>query len=337
MAVHFRNKINNFDKKINRNYMAISNFVAPENIAYSGKSANEIMSKPVYETDLYGYGITYRPNVKGKEQLMVGEVGDLFQAYTCAFTPQGEVALDDSWIEPFNIKINLQECYDKFWPSFMAEETRRAYVGETNIPRTFFQWFFDEMLVKKMKEEYEEIFWNGDTAYTGTSKTYLALGDGIVKKVKAASATTHTNGGLTVANILDKIAEVAADADVNVDESEYKIFVNKGQMKMIKTALGNRVADHSNLDNLVWSNWTKEGDKIFAYGFEIVPTRIEKDTILLAPTKNLILGYDLESDQTKFDILDLSKVTGDNEFRVIALCNMAVGVVFGSLMSISTK
>ena len=67
--------------------MAITNFVAPENIAYKGKEANEIMSKPVYESDLYGYGITYRPGVKGKEQLIVGEVTDLFQTYTCAFSP----------------------------------------------------------------------------------------------------------------------------------------------------------------------------------------------------------------------------------------------------------
>ena len=35
--------------------MAIKNFVAPENIAYKGKEANEIMSKPIYESDLYSY------------------------------------------------------------------------------------------------------------------------------------------------------------------------------------------------------------------------------------------------------------------------------------------
>ena len=108
------------------------------------------MSKPIYESDLYSYGITYRPGVKGKEQLIHGEVGELFQTYTCAFSPSGDVKLTEQWIEPFEMKINLQECYDKFWPSFMAEETRRAYVGE-NIPRTFFEWFFQDMLIKEIQ------------------------------------------------------------------------------------------------------------------------------------------------------------------------------------------
>lgn len=308
--------------------MAISNFVAPENIAYKGKEANEIMSKPVYESDLYGYGITYRPGVKGKEQLIVGEVSDLFQTYTCAFSPNGEVSLAEQWIEPFTMKINLQECYDKYWPSFMAEETRRAYVGESNIPRTFFQWFFDDMLVKEMKKEYEEIFWNGDKTKSGI----LALGDGVVKKVvESGKAKKVTGATLTVDNILAQVSAVAALADVNVDDADYKIYINKGQMKILKTALGNEKIR----DNYVWSNFTKEGEKVYAYGFEVVPCRIAKDTILLAPNKNLILGYDLESDQTAFQILDLSQVTGDNEFRVIAMCNMAVGVVYPELMVIS--
>lgn len=308
--------------------MAITNFVSPENIAYKGKEANEIMSKPIYESDLYSYGVTYRPGVKGKEQLVVGEVSDLFQTYTCAFSPSGEVSLAEQWIEPFTMKINLQECYDKYWPSFMAEETRRAYVGETNIPRTFFQWFFDDMLVKEMKKEYEEIFWNGDKTKTGI----LALGDGVVKKVvESGKAKKVTGATLTVDNILAQVSAVAALADVNVDDADYKIYINKGQMKVLKTALGNEKIR----ENYVWSNFTKEGEKVYAYGFEVVPCRIAKDTILLAPSKNLVLGYDLESDQTSFQILDLSQVTGDNEFRVIAMCNMAVGIVYPELFVIS--
>lgn len=309
--------------------MAISSFVAPENIKYVGKQANEIMARPIYESDLYGYGISYRPGVKGKQQLMMGEVDELFQAYSCAFSPEGEVRLDEAWIEPTEMKINLEECYDKFWPSFMAEETRRAYVGESNIPRTFFQWFFEDQLIKEMKREYEDIFWNGDTA---SSNKVLALADGIVKKLTASGkAKTVTGAALTVDNIMAQIEAVAEKADINVDDSDYKIFINKGQMKLLKNALGNQKL----FDNYVWNNWVKEGEKVYAFGFEVVPSRIAKDTILLAPVKNMILGYDLESDQTNYQILDMSQTTGDNSFRVIALCNIAVGVVYPDLFVIS--
>lgn len=304
----------------------MAKFVACDNITYNGKEANEVMSKPIYESDLYGYGITYRPGVKGKEKIVVGEVSDMFQAYSCAFTPNGEVALSEDFIEPIEMKINLEECYDTFWPTFMGEETRRAYVGE-NIPRTFFEWFFDDVLVKKMKKEYEHIFWNGDTSKEGI----LSLGDGVVKRLWNSNAKKLTGAALNVDNILTQIDAVVANADINVADEDYKLFINKGQMKILKTALGNQKI----FDNQVWANFTKVDGKIYAYGFEVVPCEIEKDVLLLAPKKNLVLGYDLESDQTTFQILDMSKVTGDNTFRVIALCNMAVGVVYPELSVIS--
>ena len=305
----------------------MANFVKCDNITYHGKEANEIMSKPIYESDLYGYGITYRPGVKTREKLIMGEVSELFQAYSCAFTPNGEVALSEDYIEPINIKINLQECYDAFWNTFLAEETRRAYAGE-NIPRTFFEWFFQEMLVKEMKKEYEDLFWNGDTNKEGV----LGLGDGVVKKVvNSGKAKTVVGATLTVDNILTQIEAVAAKASDDVADEDYRIFINKGQMRILKTALGNDKI----FDNQVWANFTKVDGKIFAYGIEVVPCGIEKNVILMAPAKNLVLGYDLESDQTSFQILDMSSVTGDNEFRTIALCNMAVGIAYPELAVIS--
>lgn len=308
--------------------MAIQNFVTPDNIEYKGKEANEIMAKPIYESDLYSYGITYLPGVVGKQQLILGDVDSLFQAYTCAFTPEGEVRLDEEWIEPSNWKINLEECYDAFWGSFLAEETRRAYTGE-NIPRTFFEWFFGEQLIPEMKREYEEIFWNGSTA---SSDKVLKLADGVVKKLEDGGKVQKVTGAvLTVDNILAQLTAVAAKADINVDESDYKIFMNKGQVKLLKTALGNEKI----FDNYVWNNFSKEGDKIYVYGFEIVPCRIAKDTILLAPAKNLVLGYDLESSQTEYRIIDMRETTGDNAFRVIAMGNIAVGVVYPDLMVLS--
>lgn len=302
-----------------------------DNISYCGKQANEILSKAIFETDLYGYGITYRPGVKGKEQLIFGEVSDVFQPYTCAFTPNGEVSLAEEWIEPFEMKANLESCYDVFWKTFLAEETRIAYVGESAIPRTFFEWYFEDVLVKEMKREYEDIFFNGDTKAT-SGKDYLKIGDGIVAKLKASDKTVKVSGAvLTVDNILAQIEAVAAKGAVEVRDDEYKIFINYGHLKQIKTALGNEKI----FDNYMWNNWTKGDDRIYVYGYEIVGCQIAKDTILLAPQKNMILGFDLESDATTFQVLDQSRVTGDNTFRVIALTNMAVGVVYPELFVLS--
>ena len=54
----------------------------------------------IYDLDLANSGITLRDNVKGKEKLYTGKVGDVWQSYTCPFTPSGEASLAESFIEP---------------------------------------------------------------------------------------------------------------------------------------------------------------------------------------------------------------------------------------------
>lgn len=156
-------------------------FINVSNLTYCGKEAEEIFVKNLYKSDLKSYGIRYMSGVKGRMKLMSGEVGDLFQAYTCPFTPDGDVILSEEFIEPTAIKVNLESCYSDFWNTYMVEQTEITLNG--GIPQMFFDWFFNKVLVEKLEIEYEEIFWNGDSAYTGSTKQYLKLADGIVKKI----------------------------------------------------------------------------------------------------------------------------------------------------------
>lgn len=305
----------------------MANFAELGNINYCGKEAQEIFVKDLYESDLKGYGIRYMSGVKGKTQLMSGEVGDLFQEYSCPFTPSGEVTLSEQWIEPTAIKVNLEECYDAFWNSFLVEQTEISLNG--GIPSTFYDWFFNNVLAKKLRKEYEEIFFNGAKGKGG----YLGLADGIVKKVNDAENSVKVAGAaLTTANILGKIGEVA-DA-INGLEAEvegYKIFINHMDYRKLMTALGNE----SPLTTAVWANFAKQGEKVFAYGYEIVPCRIEKNTILASHPMNLILGYDVENGDIQYKIVDMRESTLENMFRVGVITNIAVGVVYPELCVIA--
>ena len=245
----------------------MANFAELGNINYCGKEAQEIFVKDLYESDLKGYGIRYMSGVKGKTQLMSGEVGDLFQEYSCPFTPSGEVTLSEQWIEPTAIKVNLEECYDAFWNSFLVEQTEISLNG--GIPSTFYDWFFNNVLAKKLRKEYEEIFFNGEKGKGG----YLGLADGIVKKVNDAENSVKVSGAtLTSANILGIVGEVAeAINGLDAEVENYKIFINYMDYRKLMTALGNE----SPLTTAVWANFAKEGNKVFAYGYEVVPCRIE--------------------------------------------------------------
>lgn len=301
----------------------MANFAELGNINYCGKEAQEIFVKDLYESDLKGYGIRYMSGVKGKTQLMSGEVGDLFQAYSCPFTPDGQVVLSEQYIEPTAIKVNLEECYDAFWNSFLVEQTSISLNG--GIPQTFYDWFFNNVLAKELRKEYEEIFWNGKIG----NKPYHALAEGIIKKVNDADNSVKVSGGaLTTSNILAMVEEVASAVnEMEVDTEGYKIFMNHMDVRKLKTALGNE----SPLTTAVWANFSKEGDKVFAYGYEIVPSRIERNSILASHPMNLVLGYDVENGDIQYKIVDMRESTLENMFRVGVITNIAVGVVYPEL------
>ena len=305
----------------------MANFADLGNITYVGKEAQEIFVKDLYESNLKGYGIRYMSGVKGKTQIMSGQVGDLFQAYSCPFTPSGEVTLSEQFIEPTAIKVNLEECYDAFWNSFLVEQTEISLNG--GIPSTFYDWFFNNVLAKKLRKEYEEIFFNGEKGKGG----YLGLADGIVKKVNDAENSVKVSGAtLTTANILGKIGEVAeAISNLDAEVENYKIFINYMDYRKLMTALGNE----SPLTTAVWANFAKQGEKVFAYGYEIVPCRIEKNTILASHPMNLILGYDVENGDIQYKIVDMRESTLENMFRVGVITNIAVGVVYPELCVIA--
>lgn len=303
----------------------MANFVDTTGLTYCGKEAQEIMVKDLYESNLKGYGIRYMSGVKGKQKIMSGEISDMFQAYSCDFTPEGSAKLTEQFIEPIAIKVNLEECYDGFWDTYLVEQTEISLNG--GIPQDFYDWFFNNVLQKELKKEYEEIWWNGDTEYTGTSKSYIKLGDGIVKKVANDEKSKKVSGAvLTTSNILGVIGDVASAInefdDINIDG--FKIFVNYVDYRKMITALG--ANSPQNID--VWSNFSKEGDKVYAYGYEVVPTRIAKNTVLASHPMNLVLGYDVEGSEVAYKIIDMRETTLANMFRVGVLTNIAVGVVY---------
>lgn len=310
----------------------MSNFVDMTGLTYTGKEAQEIMVKDLYASDLKGYGIRYMSGVKGKQKLMTGEVSELFQEYSCDFTPDGSAKLSEAFIEPIAIKVNLEECYDAFWSTYLVEQTEISLNG--GIPSDFYNWFFNNVLQKELKKEYEEIFWNGDTTYTGTSKTYLKLGDGIVAKAKAASNVVKvTPATITVNNVMAKVGEVAAKIDdmEDVNVEGFKIFMNYMDYRKLLTALGS--ASPSTIQ--VWANFTKEGDKVYAYGYEVVPTRINKSVILATVPQNLVLGYDVENSEVAYKIIDMRETTLANQFRVGVITNIAVAIAYPELVVIT--
>ena len=229
----------------------MANFVQVNNLTYEGEYAKEIFVKNLYESKLKQMGITYMPGVKGKQQLVSGEVSDLFQKFTCPFSASGSATLAEKWIEGVAMKVNLEQCYDSFWPTFMAAQTEVSLNG--GIPQSFFEWFFNDMLIKELGKEYEQIFWNGDKT-SGATDT-LKIADGLVKQLNADSKVNKINGSvLTVDNIVSQVEAVALkgiEAAADTDMTDYKLFMNVNDVRLLNVAL----AKEAILNTQVWANF----------------------------------------------------------------------------------
>ena len=309
-----------------------------QNITYCGKEAQGILAKGIYDLDIRATGVKLMDGVKGKQKIYTGETGDAWQEYTCAFTSTGAASLAESFIEPVRIKVNQEECFDVYDGTFLAEQTEATMRGQ--VPQTFAEWYFDR-LQKKMKKEYQEIFWKGDTAWSGETKKYLKVTDGIEKRLKNSEhAQKLTGSAITVANVLSQVeaailAAITYAAKEEVPTDDYKVLLNKADYDLLVMALGKMTVNDGNFTQTVWSNYGKKGDIITIYGFEIHAAEISKNTIIVGPTGNLVLGYDTQDSQIEYRIIDMRETTGENKFRVLALSNIAVGLILDELFVIS--
>lgn len=309
-----------------------SNFINVSGLTYCGKEAQEIFSKDIYDIDLRQYGITFMDGVKGKVKLYNGEIGDAWQVYTCPFTPAGAASLAESFIEPAAIKVNQENCYDTFWNTFLVDQTEISLRG--GIPQTFGEWYFGK-LRQKMAKEYQEIFWQGDKARTASTKTYLKVTDGIEKKMAALpSGNKYTVTSFTVSNIIEQVeAIILKGIDVankaEVDTEGYKVFMNHADVRVLEIALGKLCCGNSMNDR--FANYGRENGRIFVMGYEIVPSMIGKNKVVFGPARNLVLGYDTFDSHLEYKLIDMRETTGDNMFRVLAISNIAVGVIMPEL------
>lgn len=307
----------------------MANYIDVSNITYCGKEYQEILSRDLYTLDIRNYGITLMDGVKGKQKIYSGEIGDVWQAYTCPFTPAGAASLSENFIEPVAIKSNLENCYDTFWNTFLVEQTTISLNG--GIPQTFGDWFFDKYRAK-MKREYEEIFWQGDTGRTSSTKAYLKVTNGVEKQL--AGNTGVTSGAVTaftVDNILAQVEGAISSAMTAAANGEYatdnlKVMMNYADVQLLKMALGKICCPNS---ESIFSNYAKGPDGgVYIFGVPVIPTMQSRNTIIVGDPRNLILGFDTFDSHLEWKLIDMRSTTGDNMFRVLAISNIAVGIVF---------
>lgn len=316
--------------------MAQTNYIDTTGLTYCGKEAQEIFSHDIYELDLKAAGVTYIDDVKAKRKIYLGKWDNAWQKYTCDFTPDGEVSLAEAYIEPVAIKVNKEFCRNEFWDSYLVEQTEISLNG--GIPQSFAEWYFVK-LRQEMSKEYQEIFWKGDTGRTGTTKEYLKVTDGIEKKLaNDANVTKITGSVFTVDNVLSQVEAViqaglnkAAQNELTTDN--FKVLMNKYDIALVRMALGKICCPNN---QSIFSNYAQGANgSILIYGFELVPTEMSRNMIIFGDPRNLVLGFDTFDSHLQYKLIDMKDTTLDDMYRIGAISNIAVGVIFPEIFTIS--
>jgi hypothetical protein len=159
--------------------------------------------------------------------------------------------------------------------------------------------------------------------------------DGVEKKLNALPAGNKvTLSALTVDNVIAQLeAVIMKGIDVanaaEVDTEGYKVFMNHADLRVLEVALGKVCCPNS--VNAVFANYSRQDGRIFVMGYEIVPTMQSRNSIIFGPARNLVLGYDTFDSHLEYKLIDLRDTTGDNMFRVLAISNIAVGIIMPDL------
>lgn len=307
----------------------MSNFTDFSNITYCGEEGQKIFSRDVYDLDIRRIGCTLMDGVKSKRKIYTGEVGDALQLYTCPFTPAGSASLAEAYIEPVALKVNMENCFSAYWDNYLVHETEISLRG--GIPQTFGEFFFGK-LREKMKKEWEEIAFKGDTGYTGSNKVYLKATDGWEKQLASNSGVTSgAVTAFTVDNILAQVEGAIQSAMTAAANGEYatdnfKVLMNYADVQLLKMALGKQCCPNN---QSIFSNYAMGPDGgVIIYGIPVVSTMQSRNTIIVGDSRNLILGFDTFDSHIEYKLIDMRETTGDDMFRVIAITNIAVGILF---------
>lgn len=315
--------------------MEQTNYIDTSGLTYCGTDAQRIYSQDIYNLDLRNIGVTFLDGLKGRRKIYMGNWDEAFQAYSCVFSPDGGVVLDEQYIEPVALKVNKEFCRNEFWDSYLVSQTEISLRG--GIPQSFADWYFDKLRFE-MSKEFQEIAFKGDTNYSGSTKQYLKVTDGWEAQLKANSGVTSVSGSaFTVDNVLSQVEavimqglETAAANETPTDN--FKVLMNYADVQLLRLSLGKICCPNN---QSIFSNYAQGANgAIIIDGFEVVPTMQSRNLIIFGDPRNLVLGFDTYDSHLQYKMIYMGDTTGDDAYRVIAVTNIGLGIMFATTFTI---
>ena len=269
-------------------------------------------------------GISVQTNIKYKRKIKKLAVGNIVQCGSCDFTPTSGVTITEAVLEPCEMKINEEICFEDLYQLWDSADMA-AGIHNQQIPQSLMDALV-EGYTKEAAQEIEKAIWQNDDDATGT--TYCACFDGYKKILLEGGAVTGATSAVTSTNIvtlLNKIYELLPDCVRAKPKNELVIFLSHKALAMYEMNLatqGVRTSIEAGVPTL--------------YGIELKAiSGLPNDNIMVMGERaNFYVGTDLESDFNEIKLIDMRQTTGDDSVRFIMKYKLDVAIAYPSEVAI---
>ena len=292
---------------------------------FAGKAAGFYVSAALKEAKSIDY-LTLMENVKFKsviQRMGHGVDGDghgVVRDATCDFEKNGKLELTQKVLQVEDLQVNMDLCSDNLLSSWEALEMRAG--AGAPPPASFYDYVISYM-GEIIANHAENNIWTGTGATNGEFEGFLTATTGAF----AVDGTVHADavtGAYDASNIIENLqsltAAMAANLNSALTKDDMHIYMNAKTYALYISAV-------STLGYVNAYNMNGDYEPVFeGYKIAVCPG-MPNNQMVAAERSNLFLGTDLISDTTRISLLDMSKLDGSSNIRVV--CKYALGVQLG--------
>lgn len=276
--------------------MATTNTVTSN---YAGKVAGEIIGKTFKEADTLRLNlITLAPNVNYKLNMRRIRYTDGTTAYSCGFTPQGAIVLNERILEPVKLKNDFQICKEDFRQTW-SEDSMGASAGNDNAPADIMEAIQVEML-GETAEQIDAKIWQGDAVNPDEWDGFIKLFAADASVIKANNGIVPAGAAITEANVEAELKKALAAIPVGLRRKTVQVAVSPDVFQsywfyLVSKGIANTgVADEKQVRFGKYTLTEVNG--------------LPANTIVVFETKNLVMGTGLEADFNQISLVDEDEI-----------------------------
>ncbi len=296
------------------------------NNSFSGKKASGYLSASLLSGKTLASGtVDVRDNIQGKEVIQVLNTdANLIKNASCDFSATGTLTTTEIVLQPEEFQVNLELCTKNYRTTFESLQMKGIKSGIASDLSTFIL----QHVADKVAANMETNFWQGANSTAGQTDgvTVLAAADSTVVDV-AASSITRDSVVVEMGKVVSNIPDTIYGAD------NLYLYVGTNVFKSYVSSLGGFASGGvgaAGIDNK-GATWYRGQQELYFEGIKVFHAPgMPASQMIGTKSDNLIFSTALFSENNQVSILDMSKVDGSLNARVILRGSQGVNIANGA-------